>query len=521
MVKIDAEIQGNGDTKNELSPSHNIIPHICNANKLLNGRYYLHNLIAKSTYSRVFLASDLVNRCQKYVVKQLCFNLCPIKEKQTRMLMFEQEAEVLKKLAGRHNQICQFYDYFKDSDGLYLVQEWVRGITLEQKLLKQQKLSESETKSILINLLPVLECIHSLGIIHCDIKPNNIILRKEDNLPVLIDFGITQEVGTCQSPKLIAGTPGYMSIEQAMGCTTYNNDLYSLGLTAIYLLTGHSPQTREFEINRSSFEQQAKTIFSYNLMAVIDRAITPDYGQRFSSAKDMRLALQSSKEKSRLTQIATNKLKYSLYALLYLTIGIQIVANVYLSWRYLTTKIDERPPINFLDLPQAKLPFLTTDDDVKPTIFKTPNEIPNNVEITNNALQAVIFIPGTSEINILQALGEPVWRKPGFWANSIAWNYKNVVLEGIDLGYIFDSQTKKLRQAEVAVPPSTKFATVRSIFNSLLNTKPLTDDIEQGLQAVYQRQKATYNFTVGNLRGIIQRNHKDRIYMAVWEADFH
>ena len=153
-------------------------------------------------------------------------------------------------------------------------------------------------------------------------------------------------------------------------------------------------------------------------------------------------------------------------------------------------------------------------DDLPPKKLKAINPI-------NDALSDVIFVPGTSQGEILQALGEPLWRKPGFWANSTAWSYENIVAQGFDIGYIFDSQTNTLRQAEIAVPPLTKLSTVQSAMNSFLAVESSTTDIEQGLQAVYQRQKNTHNFAVGNLKGIIQRNHKDRIYLAVWEADFH
>ncbi|MGF1590191.1 MAG: serine/threonine protein kinase [Pleurocapsa sp.] len=471
------------------------------SSKLLNNRYYLHDLIAQSNYSRVFLASDLV-RHRKCVVKQLCLNLCPAKVKQAIESMFWQEAQILQKLTGKHPQICQFYGYFSDNDALYLVQEWILGITLEQKLHQQHKLSESETKEILLSLLSVLECIHRLGIIHRDIKPNNIILRSEDNLPVLIDFGVAQ-IGDRREPIVIAGTPGYMSLEQAMGQATYDNDLYSLGLTAIHLLTGQSPQNVNFE--------HYEPFFQPNLTSAIARAISPQSNQRFASAAEMRSALQYSEKRAAATQPNSSKIKLRSWAI-FLIIGMQ-VAGAYLGWRYLIAELDEQPPINFTDLPQRQL--LPTDDelenDAKPTVLETKNK----------ALQAVLFMPGTSQPRIIQALGKPVWRRPGFWANSIAWSYENIIAEGIDLGYIFDTQTNELRQAEIAVPPSTDFSTVRAALNALLNVEKLSADLEPELQAVYQRQKDTYNFTTGDLEGIVQRNQQDRIYIAVWSAGFH
>jgi serine/threonine-protein kinase len=103
------------------------------------------------------------------------------------------------------------------------------------------------TGTLLLDILPILEYIHKKQIIHRDIKPDNIIIRKNDGKPVLIDFGIFKEkictqIGGNQQSSIILGTPGYMPIEQAAGLTYYSSDLYSLGLTAVFMLTGQNPK---------------------------------------------------------------------------------------------------------------------------------------------------------------------------------------------------------------------------------------------------------------------------------------
>lgn len=138
----------------------------------------------------------------------------------------------------------------------------------------------------------------------------------------------------------------------------------------------------------------------------------------------------------------------------------------------------------------------------------------------NNRLQATIFPPGTSATTILRNLGEPVWRKPGFWDNSVAWSYENMVLEGIDIGYIFDTRSNKLRQVEIAVPPSTNFGLIRASLESFIGEQ-MSVQVEEGLQRVYERSQGNYSFTVDGLTGVIQRNSKDRIYVAVWQTGFH
>ena len=488
--------------------------------QLLQRRYCIHDLIAQGEYSRIFLASDLNSDYQKCVVKKLVPKLYPPYLKQTIELMFQQEAEILQKLNNRHPQICQFYDYFTHDGSCYLVQEWIKGLTLERQLLSVFKLSESQTKEILLNLLPVLDFIHSLGIIHRDLTPNNIILRSRSlrgtsrsrgQLPVLIDFGIATEIDGDREVNFLVGTPGYVSPEQIAGEISPRNDLYSLALTAIHLLTGRSPKELDLD-SPDNFWERRKFTFSRDLVVAIDRAISPDPSARFASANQMLQALKSDPEPLYLTP--SKKLSggdfLRRFWLILLVVGVEVAA-IWFSLRYLVFVPDYQPQIDVSDTPSTESPIPVPNETISES---------NAIKTLNNELQAVIFNPGTSENLIRQTLGEPLWRRPGFWANSIAWSYEDIVAEDFDIGYMFDSRTRRLRQAEIAVPPTTDFSTVRLALESLLG-EPITVNIESSLQAVYQRQKVTHNFTLGNYKGVIQRNAKDRIYLAVWEADFH
>lgn len=469
--------------------------------KLINSRYYLDQLIAQSNYNQVFLAKDLVEDRQ-CLVKRLNLDSCPSRVRQAAESMFEQEANILKQLGSKCRQISRFYSYFSSYGGLYLVQEWISGITLEQKLQQQKKLSEVETRDLLLNLLSVLDYVHRREIVHRDIKPNNIVLRSPDNLPVLIDFGVAQQINNRHQSKIIAGTPGYMSLEQAMGQSAYSNDLYSLGLTAIHLLTG------QFPLNIDLNHQEIS--ISRNLLEVLSRAISPQPEQRFNSAQEMRSALLVSEA----NVLPNRKSKYSLKSWApSLILGLQLSSGAWMSWQYLATKIDKPSPVKLAEL-FSEESLLPAEDEVKvDRAFK-------DLVLKNRSLKAALFTLGTSDEKILQALGEPVWRKPGFWSNSIAWSYENIVSEGIDLGYMFSTQTNRLRQAEITVPASTELTTLQTALNSLLSAKS-SSNMQQGLEAVYQRRQNVYNFAVGDLKGMIKRNHHDRIYLAVWSADFH
>ena len=118
-------------------------------------------------------------------------------------------------------------------------------------------------------------------IVHRDIKPDNIILRHRDGKPVLIDFGAVREtMGTVLNSQgsstnsIVIGTPGYMPSEQAMGRPVYVSDLYSLGITAIYLLTGKQPQELEIDSHTGEILWHSYALnVSPTFAVIIDRAI--------------------------------------------------------------------------------------------------------------------------------------------------------------------------------------------------------------------------------------------------------
>lgn len=269
---------------------------------LLNNRYQVLRSLGSGGFGETFLAEDTqmpsLRRC---VIKQLKPVLNNPQIYQLIQERFGREAAVLEELGGNSDQIPSLYAYFQLNEQFYLVQEYVEGDTLTTKVKKQKLFTESSVRDILTSLLLVLEYVHNQGIIHRDIKPDNIILRHRDGRPVLIDFGAVREImGTVinsqgsAATSIIIGTPGYMSSEQAAGRPVYSSDLYSLGMTAIYLLTGKKPQ--ELEVNPISGEliwKQYALDISPVMTGIIDKVIGYHPKERFASAREMLEALQS------------------------------------------------------------------------------------------------------------------------------------------------------------------------------------------------------------------------------------
>ncbi|MBD2336826.1 protein kinase [Calothrix sp. FACHB-156] len=269
---------------------------------LLNNRYQVIQVLGAGGFGETFLAEDThMPSRRRCVIKQLK----PISnDPQTYQIIqqrFEREAATLENLGKSSDQIPELYAYFSEKGQFYLVQEWIHGQTLRDIVTANNQVSETAVREILFSLLPVLEYIHSKGIIHRDIKPDNIIVRSPDSKPVLIDFGAVKEtirsvVTSPGSPanSMVIGTPGYMSSEQALGRPVYATDIYSLGLTAIYLLTGKQPQ--ELETNQQTGEilwRDYAPNVSPSLAQVLDQATKPNASDRYTTASKMLYALQS------------------------------------------------------------------------------------------------------------------------------------------------------------------------------------------------------------------------------------
>lgn len=267
---------------------------------LLSERYHIISVLGHGGFCDTFLAEDTqMPSARRCVIKQLKpVNDNPLVEELVQK-RFRREATILEDLGAASHQIPTLYAYFQKFGQFYLVQEWIDGQTLFQKVQENGCLSESEVVSILISLLDVLEYVHDKGLIHRDIKPDNIIMRSSDRKPVLIDFGAVREtMGTVVNPEgtvsssIIVGTPGFMPNEQAAGRPVFASDLYSLGLTAIYLLTGQLPQqmTTDLYTGESIWKRDG---VSASLAAVLDKAIRNSVRERYPSARAMIYALQS------------------------------------------------------------------------------------------------------------------------------------------------------------------------------------------------------------------------------------
>ncbi len=155
---------------------------------------------------------------------------------------FKREAQAAGKLS--HPNIVNMYDVGFDQGLHYIVMEYVDGETLKEYILRHGRLSIDTAVKITISIAEGLEHAHAMGIVHCDIKPHNVLITKEGRVKVT-DFGIARAMNTTNTmmyTNSIMGSAHYLSPEQASGKpVTGSTDIYSLGAVLYEMLTGHVP----------------------------------------------------------------------------------------------------------------------------------------------------------------------------------------------------------------------------------------------------------------------------------------
>ena len=129
------------------------------------------------------------------------------------------------------------------------------------------------------------------------------------------------------------------------------------------------------------------------------------------------------------------------------------------------------------------------------------------------------FKPGIDKNQVLQMFGTPTGTETGYWPNTKAIFY-HLIPNRVSVGFLFDQNSGKLRQTEAAFSQEVELETILTTLNSMSGCR-LNPALEAGLKSVHNRQKKSYVFVIDSLKGIIERDQFDRIYIGIWEADLH
>lgn len=267
---------------------------------VLQNRYRLIEILGQGGFGRTYLTEDLGRFKELVALKELIpFQSTPESLAKAKQL-FAKEASILYKI--HHPQIPQFRATFEQDGRLFLVQDYVEGKTywqlLQQRLGTNKTFTETEIIQLLQQLLPVLAHLHVRGIIHRDISPDNIICREVDYKPVLIDFGVVNEIATriqAVNPRVTTtvGKLGYAPIEQMQTGRAYaSSDLYSLAVSAIVLLTGKQPPEL-FDDEQFTWNWQRWAKVSPEFAALLDRMLSYKPSDRYQSVAEVAKVMQS------------------------------------------------------------------------------------------------------------------------------------------------------------------------------------------------------------------------------------
>jgi serine/threonine-protein kinase len=273
---------------------------------LLGGRYNLLRELGKGGFGQTYLAEDSNRFHELCVLKEFAPQVNDPASVQKAKQLFEREAGVLYQL--QHPQIPKFREllrvYLDGRDRLFLVQDYIEGPTyhelLDTRLRSGRCFSEAEVTQVLHRLLPVLDYLHNVGVIHRDIAPDNMILRNADGMPVLIDFGgvkqlstqVEQRISHAPNPTRL-GKVGYAPEEQLeTGAVSPSTDLYALAATALVLLTGDAPQDLYDRTNKQ-WQWPKNLNLSPRFAEVLTRMLAPNPRDRYGSAAAVMQALQT------------------------------------------------------------------------------------------------------------------------------------------------------------------------------------------------------------------------------------
>ncbi len=255
-------------------------------NTVLQGRYQIIRQLGAGGMGAVYLALHL--GLNQYVALKENLASDPAANAQ-----FQTEAAILARLS--HPNLPRVTDFFIESNGTrYLVMDYIEGQNLEQ-IIQSGALDEEGARTMMAQIFGAVEYLHANRIIHRDIKPQNIILTPQ-NKAVLVDFGIAK-VYVTGSPTLSGaralGSPGFAPPEQYSGGTDERSDIYALGATLYFALTGRAPEDAPRRAAGISLTppRQINLAISPITEAVILTAMNLAAPQRFSSVDGMRQAL--------------------------------------------------------------------------------------------------------------------------------------------------------------------------------------------------------------------------------------
>lgn len=551
---------------------------------LQGGKYTLDEELGQGGFGLTFKATHHYLH-QVVVIKTLNQSIRKQPNFQEFVQKFQDEARRLALCV--HPHIVRVSDFFTEDGMPYMVMDYIPGPTLAELVHPDRPLNEAVAIHYIRQIGAALEGVHQKGLLHRDIKPQNILLREGTQEVVLIDFGIAREYEqNLPQTHTSLVSEGYAPIEQYMRSQRRSaaTDVYGLAATLYTLLTARipiasilrdrhqMPSPRDLQPHLSpainqvvlrgmalNAEDRPQTIpqwlqllpqSSLTALPTTPQSTTPTPSST-SQAATIALVPPSPPHQSSpaasgtATPQTTTEPRPSVWLPI---VGFVAIAAL-IGGVTATLQLANRPsdPIASPSPQPSPSPTPKPTPSPSPTPTPTPSPKPSPVPTPTPAPQpkpspvptptpapvpppapiptptpqptepspppvARGFPPGTSEAEVLEALGEPTQTTSGLWGTE-AISYD---LGKIQLGYLVDANSRQIRQTEVSFDPTIDRFISRVLVNGLLGSNAPLEVIDQ-FERVLQGQSQYYDFSHENFNGVIQLESDGRIYVGVWD----
>lgn len=270
---------------------------------ILNNRYQLDERIGSGGMAMVFRATDLMLERQ-VAIKLLRTDYSGDENFRER---FRQEAKAAANLT--HPNIVTVYDFGLDAGRLYIIMEYVPGADLKSMIQQRGRFTMDEALPLMIQACAGIGYAHRSGLVHCDVKPQNMLITPDWRLKV-VDFGIARVLATIspeEKTEVVWGSPQYFSPEQAAGgAPSPASDVYSLGVVMYEMLTGRPPFTAPTaeELGRAHRDDPVPSPRKHNptipaqLEQILLKVLSKEPSQRYRTADQLGRVLITIAEQS-------------------------------------------------------------------------------------------------------------------------------------------------------------------------------------------------------------------------------
>lgn len=275
--------------------------------KIINSRYEIVKKIGSGGMAEVYLAKDLVlNRDVAVKVLRGDLSSDPV-----ALLRFQREANAGSGL--NHPNVVEIYDVGQDEDSQYIVMEYIKGVTAKELIHRRGSLEVPEAVDFMYQLALGLAKAHKQGIVHRDIKPQNILVKGDGTLKIT-DFGIAQSEDALQLTKTdsVIGSIHYLAPELVRGeGASVQSDIYALGIIFYEILTGEVPFSGDMpvEIAMKQLQEPIPSVQTFNpnipnsVVNIINKATSKNVKNRYRSVENMIEDLTSALDANRVNEL--------------------------------------------------------------------------------------------------------------------------------------------------------------------------------------------------------------------------